>query len=64
MAKKEKLSLLSPSFFSIDSHIIDFFIGATLCVAFFLVVYGPSTLDVIYDSWIYTEYIEHDIIQS
>lgn len=37
--------------------------GALLGAAVFLLVYGPSTLDVSYDGWIYKGYIEQDILQ-
>lgn len=37
--------------------------GCALGAAVFLLLYGPSTLDVQYDSWIYLGYIEQDIIQ-
>lgn len=42
---------------------IDFAIGAALGMVFFIAVYGVSTLNVTYDSWIYCGYIEQDIIQ-
>ena len=63
VAKKEKGGLLLRTFCNSDNHAMDFLIGATLGVAFFLLVYGSSTLNVTYDSWIYAGYIEHDIVQ-
>lgn len=42
----------------------DFALGALLGVAVFILIYGISTLNVTYDSWIYCGYIEEDIIQS
>lgn len=42
---------------------LDFALGAAIGMAFFIVVYGVSTLNVTYDSWIYCGYIEGDIIQ-
>ena len=41
----------------------DFLMGAGIGIVFFLLVYGVSTLNVTYDSWIYNGYIEQDIIQ-
>ncbi len=40
-----------------------FLLGAALGIVVFLLLYGPSTLDVTYDSWIYNGYVEEDIIQ-
>lgn len=42
---------------------LDFALGAAVGVLFFVLVYGVSTLNVSYDSWIYRGYIEEDIIQ-
>ncbi|MDL2325169.1 DUF6311 domain-containing protein [Ruminococcaceae bacterium OttesenSCG-928-A16] len=42
----------------------DFALGALLGTVVFLLIYGVSTLNVTYDSWIYCGYIETDIIQS
>lgn len=43
---------------------LDFATGAVLGILFFVVVYGVSTLNVTYDGWIYSGYIEEDVIQS
>lgn len=42
---------------------VDFLLGAALGILFFVALYGISTLQVTYDSWIYKGYIEEDIIQ-
>lgn len=43
---------------------LDFTLGALLGLAVFGLIYGFSTLNVQYDSWIFAGYIEEDIIQS
>ena len=42
---------------------IDFAAGAAMGILVFLLIYGPSTLNVTYDSWIYAGYAEQDIVQ-
>lgn len=42
----------------------DFGIGLALGALVFLLIYGPSTLNVTYDSWIFAGYMEEDIIQN
>lgn len=44
-------------------NLLCFGIGAAIGALFFMLVYGFSTLNVTYDSWIYNGYIESDIIQ-
>lgn len=53
------------SFFgNVKSTLPDFGLGALLGILAFVLIYGVSTLNVAYDSWIYAGYIEEDIIQS
>lgn len=42
---------------------LSFTLGAMLGAVVFLLLYGPSTLNPTYDSWIYAGYIEQDVIQ-
>lgn len=46
------------------SSLLDFMFGALLGIIVFWLIYGFSTLNVQYDSWIFAGYIEEDIIQS
>ncbi len=46
-----------------ENRSLDFALGAALGVLVFLLIYGVSTLNVSYDSWIYKGYVEADIIQ-
>lgn len=51
-------------FFKRKGTLLDFLLGVLLGILAFWLIYGFSTLNVQYDSWIFAGYIEQDIIQS
>lgn len=42
---------------------IDFLLGMGIGLVVFILLYGVSTLNIAYDSWVYCGYIENDIVQ-